>query len=112
MSKTVEKLIATANEKLNDQELRDLFDAVRALIISRQNAQAAQLVTKFSPGQEVEFVSSKKRGATVRLKITKIGIKNVQGTELYRNGLFLPKNDKSNEGLRWKVHPSLLTKVG
>jgi len=81
---------------LTDDEYREFAEAHRDFVGTRTRLAAAQ----FHPGQVVEFEA---RGNLIRMRVKKIGKKNVSGAEISRNG------KKSEVPVRWRVHPSYLT---
>lgn len=83
---------------LDDAEYQEFAHAHRDFVGTRTRLAASQ----FKPGQLVEFHA---RGSTIRMKVRKIGSKNVMGIEDSRDG------KKSLVPTRWRVHPTYLTAV-
>ena len=81
---------------MDDTEYREFALAHKDFVGTRTRLAAAA----FHVGQMVEFDA---RGSRIRMKVSKIGKKNVAGTEVLRNG------KKSEFPMRWRVHPTYLT---
>jgi hypothetical protein len=83
---------------LDDAEYQEFAQAHRDFVHMRNRLAAAE----FHPGQLVEFEA---KGSSIRMRVKKIGSKNISGEEVSRNG------KKSEFPMRWRVHVSYLTAV-
>ena len=96
-SKRVQKIMQLL-VGLDDKEYLEFAEAHKDFVGTRTRLAASQ----FRPGQLVEFSA---KGSHVRMRVRKIGPKNVLGIEESRDG------KKSLIPTRWRVHPAYLKLV-
>jgi hypothetical protein len=89
-------MTASEIQAMSDAELNELLRLVNTEYKLRRQAQAARKLAQFLPGDRVMFYDKQKQ--QVFGTVSKILVKNVQVI--------------SDTNVKWKVHPSVLNKVG